>query len=550
MDILGTVLAARIFKQITAVAVDLEGRVLFWNDGAERMYGRSAAEMMGNPLLACFRCEYLNDQSEQQVLRVARTAGKWSGDCLHILDDGRKMLVESEITLLRDEANNEIGFSIVIREARDRIREKSERARTAKRADEARQEWEQLRGNGNILERFLQNLPVCAYVKDEKGRYLFCNRATRDAVPATTDYIGKTAEELFESETGRAFRAGDIAVLASDHLLQAIETLQINGQVCTFVTVKFPLTDMRGNRFVGGVSVDITDSVRDRETLRRQSALLDLSSNAILMIDLDGKITYWNQGAERMYGWSAAEVIGRDSHEVLKEDFAGSNEQIWEQFLSEGYWEGETPVRTRLGEPITVLSRWTLLRDATGKPIAGMGIGTDVTETKIAFEEMRRAEAETDARAAELRAILDAMPAATFIAHDRSCRTLISSRFACELFRLPHGANGSLSVPVEERPAFTMFRDGKEISPDELPIQTAANTGKPVYDSALTIVFEDGTSKEIFGHAVPLLSNNGEVWGAVGAFIDVTERNRAEEANHQHEAVLRSMMESISDLFS
>ncbi len=217
---------------------------------------------------------------------------------------------------------------------------------------------------------------------------------------------------------GAPFEPTTLPCSHSERPVRTIETLQLNGQERSYVTVKFPMADKRGNRFVGGVSVDISDSIRDREMLRRQSALLDLSSNAILMIDMDGKITYWNRGAERLYGWSAAEVTGRDSYEVLKGDFAGPYEQVWEQYLREGYWEGEIPVRTRLGEPITVLSQWTLLRDATGKPIAGMGISTDVTEKKIAFEEMRRAEAEAAARAAELTAVLDAIPAASFMAHD------------------------------------------------------------------------------------------------------------------------------------
>ncbi len=544
MNTSDSVLGARILTQITAIVIDFAGRVIFWSEGAERVYGRTAAEMIGQPLSSCFRAEFPNGQSEQAVLGFARLAGKWSGDCVHIILDAQRIPVEAEVALLRDEADKEIGFSIVIREASTRERKDSE-ARSAE--NEAKQQWEQLRENGNVLERFLENLPVCAYAKDEKGRYLFNNRVSRETVSVATEVVGKTDEQLFSLETARMYRANDIAVLTSNHPIQTIETLHVDGQEHSFVSVKFPMTDAKGNRFVGGVAIDITDSIRDRERLRRQSALLDLSSNAILMIDLQGKITYWNQGAERLYGYSASEVLGRDSYEVLKGDFATPYEVIWDQYMREGYWEGEISVRTKQGDPIIVLSQWTLLRDAEGKPIAGMGISTDVTETKIAFQELQRAEAEAAARASELRAILDAMPAATFIAHDPECRTMTTSRFAYELLQLPHGANSSKSAPTEQRPPFKLTRDGRELAAEELPIQLAAKTGRPVNNADLTVVFEDGTSKDVFGHAVPLLNDEGQVRGAVGAFIDVTERNKAERANRQKEAVLRSVLDATSD---
>jgi PAS domain S-box-containing protein len=548
MNMSYSVLGARILTQITAAAIDFAGRVIFWNEGAERLYGCTAAEISGQPLSSCFRAEFPNGQSEEEVLRFARLTGKWSGDCVHIFPDGRRIPVEVEVALLRDDADREIGFSIVILDVTNRKNREIERlAETNSARNEAKQQWEQLRGDGNVLERFLENLPVSAYAKDEKGRYLFNNRALSEALPFATEVVGKNDEQLFGLETARNFRANDVAVLTSNRPLQTVETLYVDGQKRSFISVKFPMTDGKGKRFVGGVSIDITESVRDREKLRCQSALLDLSSNAILMIDLDGKITYWNQGAERLYGYTASEVLGRDSYEVLKGDFSTPYEAIWDQYMREGYWEGEISVRTKQGIPITLLSQWTLLRDADGKPIAGMGISTDVTETKLAFEELRRAEAEAAARASELSAILDAMPAAAFITHDPDCRSMTSSRFAYELLRLPYGANSSKSAPIEEQPTFKAIRDGKEIPTDQLPMQLAARTGRPVNNAELTIAFEDGTTRDFFGHAVPLLDDYGQARGAVGAFIDATQRNNAERENRKNEAVLRSVLDATSD---
>ena len=91
--------------------------------------------------------------------------------------------------------------------------------------------------------------------------------------------------------------------------------------------------------------------------------------------------------------------------------------------------------------------------------------------------ELERSEAEARALAAELAAILEAVPAVTFIAHDPKCQRMTSNRAGYDLLRLPPGANTSKSAPEGERPStFRILRDGRELSPDELPVQMAAAT--------------------------------------------------------------------------
>jgi PAS domain S-box-containing protein len=143
--------------------------------------------------------------------------------------------------------------------------------------------------------------------------------------------------------------------------------------------------------------------------------------------------------------------------------------------------------------------------------------------------ELERSEAEARTLATELAAILDAVPAVTFITHDPKCQRITSNRAAYDLLRLPPGTNTSRSAPDSEGPSnYRILRDGRALSPDELPVQLAAATGREVRDCEYTIAFDDGTSRSIFGNAVPLLDERGRVRGAVGAFIDITERKRAE----------------------
>jgi PAS domain S-box-containing protein len=156
--------------------------------------------------------------------------------------------------------------------------------------------------------------------------------------------------------------------------------------------------------------------------------------------------------------------------------------------------------------------------------------------------ELERSEAEARALATELAAIMDAVPAVTVIAQDSECQRMTSNRTGYDFYRLPPGANLSMSAPESERPSnYRMLRDGRELASEELPVQLAVATGCEIRDSECTIVFDDGSSREICGNAVPLLDERGRVYGAVSAFIDITERKRAEEQLRRLNRTLKAL---------
>jgi PAS domain S-box-containing protein len=134
-------------------------------------------------------------------------------------------------------------------------------------------------------------------------------------------------------------------------------------------------------------------------------------------------------------------------------------------------------------------------------------------------------------RVAELEALLNVIPVGIGIALDRECRTIhVNPAFAATLGVSPD-ANASMTAPDSERP--TSFRvldvNGREIPGEQLPMQVAAREGRPVMESELDVVQPDGRVVRVLEYAVPLFDERHEPRGCVGAFVDITERRRAEQ---------------------
>ena len=124
---------------------------------------------------------------------------------------------------------------------------------------------------------------------------------------------------------------------------------------------------------------------RQAATLAEQAELLDLAHDAILVWDLhSGSLQFWNRGAEQLYGWPAADVLGRTPQAVLHTTFPMPLSDINAELVRAGCWEGELVHTRRDGRTVVVASRWALKRDRGGAPSAVIGINTDITSRKAA----------------------------------------------------------------------------------------------------------------------------------------------------------------------
>ena len=148
-----------------------------------------------------------------------------------------------------------------------------------------------------------------------------------------------------------------------------------------------PVKDPTG-RIIGisKIARDITSEKDERRRLGEQARLLDLTNDAIIVRDDKDRIVYWNKGAEEIYGYCREEAIGRVTHHLLKTEYPELLSKAFQSLKRDGCWEGELAHRRKDGQPLTVLSHWSLDNFAKGRRRAVLETNVDITERKRAEE--------------------------------------------------------------------------------------------------------------------------------------------------------------------
>jgi two-component system, cell cycle sensor histidine kinase and response regulator CckA len=128
------------------------------------------------------------------------------------------------------------------------------------------------------------------------------------------------------------------------------------------------------------------------QKIREQAALLDIATDAIIVLDLDHKILFWNKGAERLYGWQAVDILGKNSRKLLYKGQSFQFEAALKNVINQGEWQGELQQITQAGKNIVVESRWTLVQDEAKQPKSILSVSTDITEKKLLEAQFLRAQ--------------------------------------------------------------------------------------------------------------------------------------------------------------
>jgi PAS domain S-box-containing protein len=155
----------------------------------------------------------------------------------------------------------------------------------------------------------------------------------------------------------------------------------------------------------------------------------------------------------------------------------------------------------------------------------------DITETKQAQRALAENYEAARQRAEEVERLMDIIPSAIWVSHDPECRVIIGNIAADRFYEASPGENVSagLASGGEVDTTRRFFKEGRELSPEELPMQEAAFKGRQIINSELEVVTPSGRTITILGSATPLLNPEGKVRGAIAAFVDITDRKKQEQ---------------------
>ena len=151
----------------------------------------------------------------------------------------------------------------------------------------------------------------------------------------------------------------------------------------------------------------------------QQASLLDLTHDTIFVRNMSDVITYWNRGAQELYGWMAEEAVGKHAYQLLRTVFPVPIDEVHAELLRTGHWEGELENAKADGTRVVVASRWSLRRNEQADPIAILQTENDITQRKQGEEELRKLNRELEKRTTDLEAINKELEAFAYsISHD------------------------------------------------------------------------------------------------------------------------------------
>ncbi len=352
------------------ISKTLDGTITSWNAGAERIFGYSASEAIGQSMRMLMPPDRLTEEIDI-LRRIAAGQSIRHFEAARVRKDGAHILVSVTISPLRDSAGVIVGASKIARDI------------TANR----RIEHAIVEHEARLTAIIGAAMDAVITVNTDHRITMFNPAAEMMFGCNATVALGSSLDRFLPNRF-RSDHAAHIRNFGQAHTTRrrmgrtnSIFGLRSNGQEFP-IEASISQTDVDGEKLFTVILRDVTDRRLADEEFRQQAALLDLAP--VLVRDLENRIILWTRGAQRLYGFSKEEALGRNSHELLQTEFPTPMGQIMKQFHGEGSWEGELRHRTRDARTVFVASQWVLHFDANGRPACILEINSDLTELKRA----------------------------------------------------------------------------------------------------------------------------------------------------------------------
>ncbi len=363
---------------------DLNGTIKAWNRGAEDVFGYSASEAVGKPIQMLMPRDRVNEESDI-LARIRQGESVEHFETVRVRKDGTKIDVSETISPIKDSKGVIVGASKIARDITEGKRAHQVLEESLAASEAALRELAD--------QKFALDQHAIVATTDVQGTITYVN----DKFCAISKY---SREELI-GQNHRILNSG----LHPKEFFQRMYHTIANGQVwrdevCNRAkdssiywvdTTVVPFLDANGRpRQYMAIRSDITERKRTEEVRERLAAIVECSDDAIISKDLNGTITAWNRGAEKVFGYSATEVLGKPLLILLPPERRNEEADILERIQRGESVERFETIRVRKdGTHIDVSVTISPIRDSNGAMVGASKITRDITERKRAEEALR-----------------------------------------------------------------------------------------------------------------------------------------------------------------
>jgi len=264
------------------------------------------------------------------------------------------------------------------------------------------------------------------------------------------------------------------------------------------------------------------------------------------MADAQGSIFWYNQRWYDFTGTLPEEMPTWGWRSVQHPDYADRViQQLERSRKAEEPWEDTFPLLSKEGEYRWFLARAVPIRDFQGNLVRWFGTSTDISAQIAAEEQIRNLNSQLQERVAELEAIMQVLPVGVAVSQNPESTVVTANLALSELLGVKPGENIATHIDPANTNSLETYKEGLRLSSADHPLLRSARTGQQSGSLELEIQRSDKESIYLQSSASPLFNQNGSVRGAVGAFINVTDRKRLEDLLRERADLLELATEAI-----
>lgn len=504
---------------VAIYTTDAEGRLTYFNKAAVKLSGRSPE--IGTDQWCVTWKIFLPDgaylpHDQCPMAAALRGAEVPTGiECMAERPDGTRFWFSPCPAVVRDAEGRIIGGINMLMDITDR-----------KNAEiEANQQFRAV----------VETTPECVKIVTRDGTLLFMNAPGLAMVgaPSAEAVIGASVYDLIAEEDRERFRAMNQRVCRGEKATLEFDIIGLDGTRRNMETHAAPLLHTDGTIVHVAITRDITQRRRAERDAGLLGAIIASSDDAIISKNIDGVITSWNKGAERLFGYSPSEAIGRTVAELLIPDDRQEEEPNILERLRRGERVDhfETVRKRKDGTPVDISLTISPVEDGRGRIVGASKIARDISERKQQEAKLRRSEE-------RFRALATAASDAIYQMNSdwAEMRQLVGREFIANTLE-PSRSWLDKYIPLDDQPQVSQT------------IQKAIQS-KSVFALEHRVIRTDGTLGWTFSRAVPILDDAGEITDWFGAASDITDLKRAESVIRESEERFRLLAEAGPQIVS